>query len=96
MVALNRAVAVGFAEGPDAGLKAIDELADEPQLAAYAYLPSARADLLRRLGRLDEARRSYRIALDLTANAVEAEFLRARLAALDAPPTWSDGHPGIT
>ena len=97
VVALNRAVAVGFAEGPDAGLKAIDELADEPQLAAYAYLPSARADLLRRLGRLDEARRSYRIALDLTANAVEAEFLRTRLAALDAPPTWSDGRQtGIT
>ena len=83
VVALNRAVAIGFADGPDAGLKALDELAGEPQLASYAYLPSARADLLRRLGRSDEARIAYRAALALTDNTVEREFLRARLDELD-------------
>ncbi len=51
VVALNRAVAVGFADGPQAGLAALDELAAEPQLAGYAYLSAARADLLRRLDR---------------------------------------------
>ena len=79
VVALNRAVAVGFAEGPASGLKALDELADEPQLASYSYLPSARADMLRRLGRTAEARAAYRDALVLTDNAVEREFLQARL-----------------
>jgi len=79
VVALNRAVAVGFAEGPGAGLKALDELAGEPQLASYAYLPSARADFLKRLGRIDEAGAAYAEALALTDNAVEREFLRARL-----------------
>ena len=71
VVALNRAVAVGFADGPEAGLAALDRLADEPQLATYAYLPSARAGLLARLGRYDEAAVAYRRALDLTDNAVE-------------------------
>jgi len=79
VVALNRAVAVGFAEGPGAGLKALDELAGEPQLASYAYLPSARADFLKRLGRIDEAAAAYAEALALTDNDVEREFLRARL-----------------
>ena len=85
VVALNRAVAVGFAEGPEAGLKVLDGLSDEPQLASYAYLPSARADLLRRLGRTDEARAAYREALALTDNAVEREFLQDRLVGLDGP-----------
>jgi len=79
VVALNRAVAVGFADGPGAGLKALDELAGEPQLASYAYLPSARADFLKRLGRIDEAGAAYAEALALTDNDVEREFLRARL-----------------
>ena len=80
VVALNRAVAVGFADGPEAGLEALDALVDEPQLADYAYLASARADLLRRLGRHDEAADAYRRALELTDNDVEARFLEARLA----------------
>ena len=63
VVALNRAVAVGFACGAGAGLAALDELADEPQLAGYAYLPAARADFLRRLGRVAEARQAYAAAL---------------------------------
>ena len=60
VVALNRAVAVGFAGGADAGLAALDALAGEPQLAGYGYLPAARADFLRRLGRVDEARDGLR------------------------------------
>jgi RNA polymerase sigma-70 factor (ECF subfamily) len=79
VVSLNRAVAVGLAEGPDAGLAALDELANEPLLAGYSYLASARADFLRRLGRTSEARVAYEEALLLSANAVEREFLANRL-----------------
>jgi len=85
VVALNRAVAVGFAAGPAAGLAALDGLAAEPQLAGYGYLPAARADFLRRLGRADEARDAYTEALLLTENAVEREFLARRLRALGEP-----------
>jgi len=79
VVALNRAVAVGLADGPGAGLTALDALAAEPQLAGYGYLASARADFLRRLGRTAEARECYEEALLLTENAVERDFLAARL-----------------
>ena len=79
VVALNRAVALGMADGPAAGLAALDELGTEPQLAGYGYLAAARADFLRRLGRLDEARTSYEEALLLTENAVERAFLERRL-----------------
>ena len=82
VVALNRAVAVGFAEGPEAGLEALDALGAEPQLAGYAYLAAARADLLRRLERTDEARLAYEEALHLSENAVERQFLAERLRAL--------------
>jgi RNA polymerase sigma-70 factor (ECF subfamily) len=82
VVALNRAVAIGFASGPAAGLAALDALAGEPQLAGYGYLPAARADFLRRLGRCDEARLAYQEALHLTENEVERHFLAARLDAL--------------
>ncbi|MBC3194310.1 sigma-70 family RNA polymerase sigma factor [Pseudonocardia sp. C8] len=82
VVALNRAVAVGFADGPAAGLTALDALGDEPQLAGYGYLPAARADLLARLGRTAEAGPAYQEALLLTENAVEREYLAARLAQL--------------
>jgi RNA polymerase sigma factor (sigma-70 family) len=82
VVALNRAVAIGFAQGAAAGLAALDELAAEPQLAGYGYLPAARADFLRRLGRPDEARLAYGEALLLTENRVEREFLAGRLSAL--------------
>jgi RNA polymerase sigma-70 factor (ECF subfamily) len=79
VVALNRAVAVGFASGPAAGLAALDALAAEPQLAGYGYLAAARADFLRRLGRVAEARTAYEEALLLTENAVERDFLTRRL-----------------
>ncbi|WP_116451606.1 RNA polymerase sigma factor [Blastococcus litoris] len=82
VVALNRAVAVGFARGAAAGLAALDALTDEPQLAGYGYLSAARADFLRRLGRVAEARLAYGEALALTGNAVEREFLAGRLRAL--------------
>jgi len=83
VVALNRAVAVGFADGPEAGLEALDALADEPVLAAYSYLASSRADFLRRLGRVAEARLAYQEALLLTENAVERDFLENCLRRLD-------------
>ena len=82
VVALNRAVAVGFADGPDAGLAALDALAAEPQLAGYGYLAGARADFLRRLGRTAAARASYGEALLLTENAIERDFLAGRLRQL--------------
>jgi RNA polymerase sigma-70 factor (ECF subfamily) len=81
-VALNRAVAVGFASGPLAGLAALDDLSGEPQLAGYGYLPAARADLLRRLGRVEEAGLAYTEALLLTQNSVERAFLEGRLETL--------------
>jgi RNA polymerase sigma factor (sigma-70 family) len=83
IVALNRAVAVGFAEGPEAGLDALERLATEPLLASYSYLAAARADFLRRLDRLAEARLAYEEALLLNENSVEREFLSGRLADLD-------------
>jgi RNA polymerase sigma-70 factor (ECF subfamily) len=82
VVALNRAVAVGFDQGPAAGLQALDALAARPELAGYGYLSAARADFLRQLGRTSEARLAYEEALLLTGNAVERDFLAARLAQL--------------
>jgi RNA polymerase sigma-70 factor, ECF subfamily len=84
IVALNRAVAVGHAHGPAAGLAALDELAAEPQLAGYHYLPATRAEFLRRLQRTAEARLAYDEALALTDNATERDFLLRRLAELDS------------
>ncbi len=81
VVALNRAVAIGFADGPAAGLAALDRLGGEPQLAGYGYLAAARAEFLHRLGRQDEARAAFSEALHLTSNEVEREFLQGRLEA---------------
>jgi RNA polymerase sigma-70 factor (ECF subfamily) len=80
VVELNRAVAVAMAEGPAAGLAALDALALDDRLADYPYFHSARADMLRRLRRGSEAAAAYRRALDLTSNAVERRFLEGRLA----------------
>lgn len=80
VVALNRAAAVAFADGPAAALPLLDELATDPRLADYPYLPATRADLLRRLGDADGAAQSYRRAMELTANAAERAFLEQRLA----------------
>jgi RNA polymerase sigma-70 factor, ECF subfamily len=76
VVELNRAVAVAMAEGPEAGLAAIDAIEG---LDDYRYRHSARAELLRRLGRVDEARAAYERALELAPNDTERDFLRRRL-----------------
>ena len=78
VVELNRAVAVSMAFGPEAGLELVDALAGEPALRSYHLLPSARGDLLWRLGRLDEARREFEQAASLTENARERTLLLAR------------------
>jgi RNA polymerase sigma-70 factor (ECF subfamily) len=82
VIELNRAAAVAMAEGPERGLELIDdpELAD--QLSDYQPFWSARADLLRRAGRADEAREAYTRALELTTNPVERRFLERRLREL--------------
>ncbi len=85
VVALNRAVALGFARGPAAGLAELDLLAAEPALAGYGYLAAARADFLRRLYRFADARLAYEEALLLTENAVERRYLTSRLDALPTP-----------
>jgi RNA polymerase sigma factor (sigma-70 family) len=79
VVALNRAVAVGFADGPAAGLDALDPLTTEPQLAGYSYLAAARAEFLARLGCTHDARTAYEEALLLTENTVERDYLTHRL-----------------
>jgi RNA polymerase sigma-70 factor (ECF subfamily) len=80
VVALNRAVAVAMADGPAAGLALVDELATGGSLGAYFLLPATRADLLRRLGKREEAAASYRDALRLVATGPERRFLSNRLA----------------
>ncbi|MDQ6839573.1 MAG: sigma-70 family RNA polymerase sigma factor [Actinomycetota bacterium] len=82
VVALNRAVAVGLAAGPEAGLAALDALATEPILAGYSYLAASRADFLRRLGHTAEARLAYEEAHLLSDNDVERAFLAGRLRQL--------------
>ncbi|CAA9520740.1 MAG: RNA polymerase ECF-type sigma factor [uncultured Thermomicrobiales bacterium] len=81
VVELNRAVAVGMALGPAAGLALVDALAAEPSLKRYHLLPSARGDLLARLGRHDEARAEFARAASLTRNARERDLLLERAGA---------------
>jgi RNA polymerase sigma-70 factor (ECF subfamily) len=83
VVALNRAIAIGEARGPQTGLAALDQLAAEPQLAGYHYLPAARAEFLRRLHRTDDARLAYQEARLLADNPIEQDFLTRRLGELD-------------
>jgi RNA polymerase sigma factor (sigma-70 family) len=85
VVELNRAVAIGLAHGPAAGLAALDG-ADTEALRRYHLLPAARADFLRRLGRRPEAAAEYRRALALADNARERAFLAARVAACAGGP----------
>ena len=77
--ALNRAVAVGMAHGPAAGLHALDALAAEPALAKYHLLPSVRGDLLVKLGRYAEAREELQRAIAMTDNVREHELLSRKL-----------------
>lgn len=80
VVALNRAVALARVDGPAAALAVVEELERDGRLAGYRYLPATKADLLRRLGRHEEAVAAYRAALDLTENATERAFLSEQLA----------------
>jgi RNA polymerase sigma-70 factor (ECF subfamily) len=86
VVALNRAVVRAMADGPEAGLAEIRELELDGRLAGYRYLPAAKADLLRRLGRRGEAARAYKSALELTDNSAERDFLTRRIAEVSVPP----------
>jgi RNA polymerase sigma-70 factor (ECF subfamily) len=79
VVELNRAVSVAFTEGPAVGLEVLDAVADDPRLARTHLLPATRADLLRRLGRRDEAVDAYRSALALARTSPERAFLQRRL-----------------
>jgi RNA polymerase sigma factor (sigma-70 family) len=78
VVELNRAVAVGMASGPAAGLAIADKLLKEPALSKYHLLPSVRADLLEKLGRVDEARAEFERAAGMTQNARERALLLER------------------
>jgi RNA polymerase sigma factor (sigma-70 family) len=89
VVELNRAVAVGMAYGPAAGLELLERLTDEPALRGYHLFPATRADLLTRLGRLDEARTELARAIALTRNVREQRLLLERAASLDRSATNS-------
>jgi len=81
VVELNRAVAVGMAFGPEAGLELVDALTAERSLAKYHLLPSVRGDLLKKLSRFDEARAEFERAASLTRNARERDLLLERARA---------------
>jgi RNA polymerase sigma-70 factor (ECF subfamily) len=80
VVELNRAVAVAMADGPEVGLALVDALDASGVLAGYHLLPATRADLLRRLGRRDDAAAAYRAALDLAGSDTERRYLARRLS----------------
>jgi RNA polymerase sigma-70 factor (ECF subfamily) len=82
VVSLNRAVAVAMADGIKAGLALVDELDDSGALSGYHLLPATRADLLRRDGRLDEARAAYAEALSLAPSDAKRRYLSERLELL--------------
>jgi len=84
VVELNRAVALSFASGPAAGLELVDKLSSEPLLKSYHLLPSVRGDLLKKLGRLAEARTEFERAASLTRNERERKLLLDRAAACGA------------
>ena len=80
VVDLNRAVALGMAFGPAAGLEVVDRLTSEPSLAGYHLLPAVRGDLLAKLGRFAEARGEFERAASLTRNTRERTLLLERAA----------------
>lgn len=84
IIELNRAVAVGMADGPQAGLDMLDEIATAPALSAYHHLPAVRGDFLQKLGRLAEARQAFEAAAHLATNGRERALMERRAAALHA------------
>ena len=93
VVELNRAVAIAMAFGPAAGLEVVDALAFEPSLESYHLLPSVRGDLLKKLGRVDEARLEFERAAGLTRNSRERELLIGRARACGGAAAVSE--PGV-
>jgi RNA polymerase sigma-70 factor (ECF subfamily) len=91
VVELNRAVALAMAFGPAAGLELVDALATEPSLESYHLLPSVRGDLLKKLGRMDEARAEFERAAGLTRNIRERDLLIGRARACAAGPEAASG-----
>lgn len=83
IVELNRAVAVSMASGPASGLELVNRLENDPVLKDYHLLPSVRGDLLRKLGRMDEARAEFERAASMTRNARERELLMQRARSCD-------------
>jgi RNA polymerase sigma factor (sigma-70 family) len=81
VIELNRAVAVGMADGPVAGLAIVEALVEGGELRNYHLLPTVRGDLLERLGRHEEARAAFETAAGMTANTREQEMLKRRAAA---------------
>ncbi len=79
VVKLNAAVALSFGKGADAGLAALAGLEEQGGLERYQPFHAARADLLRRAGRKEDAAAAYRRALELTNNAAEQRFLKQRI-----------------
>ena len=79
IVELNRAIAIGMADGPEHGLRALERV-DATALAGYPFLPASRADMQRRLGRFPEAADSYQEAIRLATNEADKRFLERRLA----------------
>jgi RNA polymerase sigma-70 factor, ECF subfamily len=86
VIELNRAVAIAMRDGPAAGLERIDAILQAGELARYHLAHAARADLCRRLGRLDDARSAYRRALELTQQEPQRRFLERRLRELAGEP----------
>jgi predicted RNA polymerase sigma factor len=89
VVELNRAVAVAMAFGPRAGLEIADSLLSDPAMKSYHFLPAVRADLLKKLGRLSEAREEFERAARLAQNSREKTLLLERAASCtqDLPPS---------
>jgi predicted RNA polymerase sigma factor len=89
IIELNRAVAIGMAEGPEAALTIVERLAHEPALKFYHLLPSVRGDLLQKLGRFEEARGAFEAAASMAGNKRERDLLRRR--AVDAAAAATPG-----
>ena len=96
VVALNRAVAISFTDGPEPALDALQLVGEDPLLAGYPYLAATRADLLRRLERIEEAIAGYENALQLTRNRTEAAFLTNRIQELRSRVSTGGESPART
>lgn len=94
VVELNRAVAVSMAFGPEAGLELVNPLQDDPALRSYHLLPSVRGDLLRKLGRTEEARAEFERAASITQNVRERNLLQQRARSCGQGGIEKNNHRG--